>query len=73
MHSLFARITESAFSFMRSSNLSISLLRDFIREWIETGKKGDCLTPAQLEEIEKALVAVMRLKDYFTFCSRISA
>lgn len=39
-----------------------------IREWIETGKKGDCLTPAQLEEIEKALVAVMRLKDYLRRC-----
>jgi len=39
-----------------------------IREWIETGKKGECLSPLQLEEIEKALVAVMRLKDYLKRC-----
>jgi len=39
-----------------------------IREWIEISKKGDCLSPLQLEEIEKALVAVMRLKDYLTRC-----
>lgn len=26
--------------------------------------KGDCLTPYQLERVEKVLVAVMRLKDY---------
>lgn len=39
-----------------------------IREWLEISKKGDCLSPFQLEEIEKALVAVMRLKDYLTRC-----
>ncbi len=27
-------------------------------------KKGDCLTPYQLERVEKVLTAVMRLKDY---------
>lgn len=39
-----------------------------IREWLEISKKGDCLSPLQLEEIEKALVAVMRLKDYLKRC-----
>ncbi len=38
------------------------------KEWIEISKKGDCLSPSQLEEIEKALVAVMRLKDYLKRC-----
>lgn len=35
-----------------------------IRENIAVAEKGDCLSPAQLEEIEKSLVAVMRLKAY---------
>lgn len=33
-------------------------------EWIEIAEKGECLNPLQLEEIEKALVAVMRIKNY---------
>ncbi len=35
-----------------------------IRECIQVAMKGDCLSIAQIEEIEKALVAVMRLKNY---------
>ncbi len=35
-----------------------------ITEWVENAEKGDCLNPLQLEEIEKALVAVMRVKNY---------
>lgn len=35
-----------------------------ITENIAAAQKGDCLSPARLEEIEKALVAVMRLKEY---------
>lgn len=35
-----------------------------VKEWIETARKGDCLSPMQLEGIENALVAVMRLKRY---------
>lgn len=35
-------------------------------EWIEIAEKGDCLNPMQLEEIEKALVAVMRIKNYLS-------
>ena len=37
-----------------------------IAEWIEIAEKGDCLNPAQLEEVEKALVAVMRMKNYLS-------
>lgn len=39
-----------------------------IRERFAMAAKGECLTPAQLEEIELALTAVMRLKDYLTRC-----
>ena len=35
-----------------------------IAEFVEIAQKGDCLSAVQLEEIEKALVAVMRLKKY---------
>lgn len=35
-----------------------------IRECIQVAMKGDCLSISQIEEIEKALVAVMRLKNY---------
>lgn len=35
-----------------------------IREVIKIAEKGDCLTPYQLERVEKALVVVGRLKDY---------
>lgn len=35
-----------------------------ITENIAAAEKGDCLSPDRLEETEKALVAVMRLKEY---------
>ena len=35
-----------------------------IKEVLTTVEKGDCLTPYQLERVEKVLVAVRRLKDY---------
>jgi Mismatch repair ATPase (MutS family) len=35
-----------------------------IREILENAEKGDCLTPYQLERVEKVLVAVERLIDY---------
>ena len=35
-----------------------------IREYIQVALKGECLSITQIEEIEKALVAVMRLKNY---------
>lgn len=35
-----------------------------IREWIQIAKTGNCLSVLQLEEIENALVAIMRLKNY---------
>lgn len=34
------------------------------KEIVTIAEKGDCLTPYQLERIEKVLVAVQRLKDY---------
>ena len=34
------------------------------KEILTIVEKGDCLTPYQLERVEKVLVAVMRLKDY---------
>lgn len=34
------------------------------KEIVTIAEKGDCLTPYQLERIEKVLVAVRRLKDY---------
>ena len=37
---------------------------DEIREIMVAAGKGDCLTPYQLERVEKVLVAVQRLKDY---------
>jgi len=39
-----------------------------IRELIETVQKGDCLSASQLEEVETALTAVRRLKDYLNRC-----
>lgn len=39
-----------------------------LQEWIAIAKKGDCLSVSQLENIEKALVAVMRLKTYLNQC-----
>lgn len=35
-----------------------------IKEILIVAKKGNCLTPYQLERTEKALVAIKRLKDY---------
>lgn len=35
-----------------------------IKEVILTVEKGDCLTPYQLERVEKVLVVIKRLKDY---------
>ena len=35
-----------------------------IREALMIAEKGDCLTPYQLERVEKGLVAIRRLKDY---------
>lgn len=35
-----------------------------IKEIMESAKKGDCLTPYQLERVEKVLVVIRRLKDY---------
>lgn len=34
------------------------------KEILTIAEKGDCLTPYQLERVEKVLVAVVRLKDY---------
>ncbi len=35
-----------------------------IKDILAIAEKGDCLTPYQLERVEKVLVAVKRLKDY---------
>lgn len=35
-----------------------------IKEVILVAEKGDCLTPYQLERVEKALVAIKRLREY---------
>ena len=35
-----------------------------IKEVLLIAEKGDCLTPYQLERVEKVLVAIKRLKDY---------
>lgn len=37
-----------------------------VKEIMAAAQKGDCLTPYQLERVEKVLVAVRRLKDYLT-------
>lgn len=37
-----------------------------IKEVILAAEKGDCLSPYQLERVEKVLVAIKRLKDYLT-------
>ena len=37
-----------------------------IREVLMIAEKGDCLTPYQLERVEKVLVVIKRLKDYLT-------
>lgn len=35
-----------------------------MKEIMEAARKGDCLTPYQLERVEKILVSIKRLKDY---------
>ena len=35
-----------------------------IKEALSIAEKGDCLTPYQLERVERALVVIRRLKDY---------
>lgn len=35
-----------------------------IKDILQAAEKGDCLTPYQLERVEKVLVAIRRLKDY---------
>jgi len=37
-----------------------------IKEALLAAEKGDCLTPYQLERVEKVLVVIRRLKDYLT-------
>ena len=37
---------------------------DEIREIMQIAEKGNCLTPHQLERVERVLAAVSRLKDY---------
>lgn len=37
---------------------------DEIKEIVSAAEKGDCLTPYQLEQLEKVLAAISRLKDY---------
>ena len=41
-----------------------------IRECIQTAAKGACLFISQLEDMEKSLVAVMRLKNYLSRCKQ---
>lgn len=35
-----------------------------VKEWMKTAKIGGCLTPEQLEGVERALAAVSRMKQY---------
>lgn len=37
-----------------------------VKEILVIAEKGDCLTPYQLERVEKVLVAIRRLKDYLS-------
>lgn len=39
-----------------------------VKERIAAAEKGDCLSAPELEEVEKTLVAVMRLKKYLNQC-----
>lgn len=41
-----------------------------IRDYLMAAEKGDCLSPAQLEETGTSLVAVMRLKQYLERCKQ---
>lgn len=55
--------TESKVLLEKCGNVPIANI-DEVREVVEHAKNGDCLTPYQLERVEKVLVAVRRLKDY---------
>lgn len=55
--------TESKVLLEKCGNVPIANI-DEVRAVVEQAKKGDCLTPYQLERVEKVLVAVRRLKDY---------
>lgn len=55
--------TESKVLLEKCGNAPIANI-DEVREVVEHAKNGDCLTPYQLERVEKVLVAVRRLKDY---------
>ena len=44
-----------------------------ISEMLTIAKKGGCLTASQLENIEVALVAVKRLKEYLNRCKQFAA
>ncbi len=37
-----------------------------LRDVLQAAEKGECLTPYQLERVEKVLVVIRRLKDYLT-------
>ncbi len=41
-----------------------------IRDYLMAAEKGDCLSPAQLEETGISLVAVMRLRQYLERCKQ---
>ncbi|MGN1148405.1 MAG: DNA mismatch repair protein MutS [Lachnospiraceae bacterium] len=41
-----------------------------IKDYLAIAEKGDCLSAAQLEEAELALVAIMRLKSYLNRCKQ---
>ena len=53
----------------KSGNPPLVSLRG-IRECIQTAAKGGCLSISQLEDMEKSLVAVMRLKNYLSCCKQ---
>lgn len=53
----------------KSGNPPLVSLRG-IRECIQTAAKGGSLSISQLEDMEKSLVAVMRLKNYLSRCKQ---
>lgn len=59
--------SEAKMMLMKAGNPPLTSLQG-LQGYVDAAKKGDCLTPGQLEEIEKALVAVRRLKDYLNRC-----
>ena len=42
-----------------------------IGDLLAAAEKGECLSPSQLEEVEKALAAVKRIKDYLNRCKAL--